>query len=169
MTAGAMKGDRERCLQAGMDGYVAKPIEPELLYDEIVRWTNPSNRPAPDTSAAEAATDGGVIDVNAAKRLCRNDDERMRSLARTLLDESSTLVEDIRIAMDNGDVEAFRRFVHTLKGSAGVFGANAVVNAALRIQDITGCGSLDGVDDPLTQLLNKVDEMMAALQQLADA
>ncbi len=169
MTAGAMKGDEERCFESGMDGYVSKPIDPELLYEEIKRCTRSSAaRPHAQSSNIDEASIADVIDIEVARRLCRNDDQQLRALAQTLLNEAATLMEDIRSSLDEGDVESFRRFVHTLKGSAGVFGAAGVVDAAIRIQDLVTRGSLDGLHDPVTDLLGEVESMMGALSTLSD-
>ena len=170
MTAGAMKGDQERCLASGMDGYVSKPIDPQQLYDEIDRCLSLAEREheaVVESTCCQPASN--VIDINTARRICRNDEQRLRELAQTLLDESSTLVHDIREALEAGDIDSLRRFVHTLKGSAGVFGAGAVVETTLQIHDLIRNGELEKVRDPVADLVREVEAMSRALTALLES
>ncbi len=170
MTAGAMKGDQQRCVEAGMDGYVSKPIDPQLLYDEMdrcLRRATKNHEAASEDTRVRADSD--VLSIDAARHLCRDDEQKLRELARTLIEESKSLVENIRSSLKTGDFDSFGRFVHTLKGSAGVFDARRVVEAALRIQDLLSREELGGIDDCLSELFDEVDVMIDALGAICDA
>ncbi len=213
MTAGAMKGDQERCLESGMDAYLSKPIDPPLLYELVEKYAKPAKEPTDelaedhatnkqsemssencdganegdanaghgnegekidgetnlgDDSATSPNRDGGIIDMEATRDLCSGDEERIAILARTLLDESATLMRDIREAIDADDVATVRRLSHTLKGSAAVFGATRVMDAALRLELMGTNGALDDIEGPWKELEIQVAELSAALQTLID-
>src|SRR5205823_2783165 len=86
-TAHAMKGDRERCLQAGMDGYVAKPVEPEELFETIERIGDDSRRAEEPAAASEPAT--VILDRDAMLRRVGADPELLLEMVETFTQESA--------------------------------------------------------------------------------
>jgi two-component system, sensor histidine kinase and response regulator len=130
MTAHAMKGDRERCLEAGMDGYVSKPIQPHDLNEAIGRIgiVVPDTKPVPSSIAAD--------DVDLVQALARMGDDRdlLAQVAGLFLDESPKQMADLRAAVIRGDCQAMQRLAHTIRGSVGVFGAQAACEAAQRLE-----------------------------------
>jgi HPt (histidine-containing phosphotransfer) domain-containing protein len=139
MTATAMQGDRELCLAAGMDDYVAKPIRPQELFDAIERVTE-SREPLPpaasDRPGAESAIDRSML-------LARFDDdpELAAAVIDTFLQESPRLMSEIRTAFARGDAAALRRAAHTVKGAIGYFG-DAAHRAAARLEALAQDGDL---------------------------
>jgi CheY-like chemotaxis protein len=101
MIAHAMSGDRERCLAAGMDGYLSKPTESRTLFAEVERDAFMSTAPPID-------------EIDLVSRL-HGDKELATEIVRLFADECPTLLQDIRIALDKGDPAAVRRAAHTLK------------------------------------------------------
>ncbi len=170
ITAGAMKGDEERCLEAGTDFYISKPIDPKKLYAAIERFTATSVDV--DCQAAELQiehSDQSVIDITAAAKLCGGDQHRLCELARTLLDETNLLMDEIDQARKSGDIATFCRCAHTLKGSADVFAAKRVVETAINIGKTAGSGNLDQVEELLATLKFEVGRMKSALQGLCES
>jgi CheY-like chemotaxis protein len=149
LTARAMIGDRERCLESGMDGYVSKPVRAEELYkaiDEVVRRPHASNGTSP-AAAAEP-----VFDREAALARVDGDAEFLKVLAQTFLDSAPALLADVRAAVAGGDAKKLRAAAHSLKGSACHFGAQAAVEAALRLEQQGDCGELAGADEAVAVL-----------------
>jgi two-component system, sensor histidine kinase and response regulator len=148
MTANAMQGDRERCLQAGMNDYVAKPIAPDELWRTLQRWIparasrNPAVPPGPPQEAAPAALtseDGlpqGIASLDTALGLSRVAGKR--GLYRNLLQKFVTLEQDaltrISTALDAGDAVTSERIAHTLKSTAGSIGASPLQAAAAELE-----------------------------------
>jgi two-component system sensor kinase len=125
LTAHAMKGDEERCLAAGMDAYLSKPIQIQQLLAALARLVpNRSAEGMPLPPRAPSA----VLD-----RL-GGDEELLAELAALFLREYPPMMENIRAALASQDAEALFRAAHTLKGSVGVFGAEEVVQAAVRLE-----------------------------------
>jgi PAS domain S-box-containing protein len=183
MTAGAMVGDRERCLECGMDGYVSKPIDPALFFDAIDQLTaheaSPSGSPEPqgDQPALQASSrpaaaglddlaDCQVIDLRTARELCCGDDDQVRSLAITLLSECTTLMASIRSAAQSQDANSIRGCAHSLKGAAAVFGAADVVQSAKRLERIGAEQDLGAIDTALAELEAEVARLTGVLQAI---
>jgi Amt family ammonium transporter len=163
MTASAMKGDMERCLAAGMDGYVAKPVESEQLFnaiDNAVRGKTRTNAVDQHVGASEeerkSSADAGteILDLEAAQSRIPGGLRSVKQMARLLVEECPKLLHEIREAFADGDAARLRRGAHTLKGSADVFGARRVVEAARRVELIGREGRLGG---PAEQAVEKLE------------
>jgi CheY-like chemotaxis protein len=153
MTASAMKGDRERFLAAGMDDYISKPFEPPLLRELVGGYAPARDGREIGISASEFVSDDqAVFDVREAERRIPGGRKGMRDMASSLLDECSALTESIRVALANGDAAGVHRAAHTLKGSAALFGAKRLTQAALAIESMGGSGELAGIEAGLERL-----------------
>ncbi len=172
MTAGAMKGDQQRCLESGMDDYVSKPIDPQLLYDAIATCcTTPAcsshqeeNRPA-DSPPAE--TEEGIIDTAAALELCDGDRDRLRLLAETLSAEATDLISQLKSAMESSDAESVQRHGHTLKGSAAIFNAAGVADIARLIERLGAEGNVEDAAKLIQQAESEVAKLVSALSKIS--
>lgn len=140
MTANAMAGDREKALEAGMNDHVPKPIDPELLFVTLARWTKPRTSPAKEPEAVDApapsAPSGSLPDglpgIDLAKGLRRlaGNESLYRSLLVKFHQGYGDMDVKIRETWDAGDAETARRMAHTLKGVAGNLGAETLASAA---------------------------------------
>jgi two-component system, sensor histidine kinase and response regulator len=134
MTASAMKGDRERCLAAGMDGYLAKPIDGGELFETVERFAAPALGGAAPSSVRERVPDG--VDVAALVERLDGDRAAARTMGRLFLDEYPRGLADLRAALAAGDADGLRRAARTLKGSIGLF--RAVGHGAARRLEVIG-------------------------------
>jgi HPt (histidine-containing phosphotransfer) domain-containing protein len=125
MTAHAMKGDRERCLAAGMDGYIAKPIQAHELL-EVIERVVPAPPPAGET--------GPPVDWAVALKAVGGDEDILRELAEVFLATSPRWLEELRASVGRRDTAGVRRMAHTMKGSLGQLGAGAAHAAAQRLE-----------------------------------
>ncbi len=164
MTAHALKGDRERCLAAGMDGYVSKPIRAQTLMEEIERCL-PKTRPA--EPAAEPLA-WQVLDAAALLERIEGDTALLADLARLFREESPKWLAAMRDAIDRGDAPTLERAAHTLKGSAGNLAAHRTVQAALRLEHLGREQNLAPAREALAQLeeeWKRLDPRLAELGQ----
>jgi signal transduction histidine kinase/CheY-like chemotaxis protein len=169
MTAHAMKGDREHCLEAGMDGYVSKPIRPQELFDAVelrcaLEPTAPAERPAPRDGAA---IDGALFNRAAALRNAGGNPRVLRELVQLFVDESARLLPDLHEAVARADAAGVRRLAHTFKGTALIFEAQDLVAAASRLETMGKTKDLEGAPAACTAVAVEVERLLSALQALA--
>ncbi len=121
MTAHAMTGDKERFIQAGMDGHLIKPFKPNELYAAV------EHMPAADIGRPATHVDDllPVLDEKTALEATEGDAELARILQTTCLDEARKLIAAARVAIENGDWETARQCGHSLKSGFGAIGAKA--------------------------------------------
>jgi CheY-like chemotaxis protein len=155
MTAEAMKGDREKCLEVGMDNYLAKPIEPEALYTIVASYpsrvlakastssdgarhrsgTDDTKDAAPSTLVG-ASPHGSFVDWEVARKRTGDDPALLRELVRMTREECPAYLADLRQALQNSDAELLRYTAHKLKGVVSYFGAEAFVEEAFRLEQM---------------------------------
>jgi PAS domain S-box-containing protein len=130
LTAHALKGDRERCLEAGMDGYLAKPIDLDQLVAAVEGLGT-----APAGAAPSAATSGpaGFDEATALARV-GGDRELLREVVRLFRADYPKTLRRITAALRRKDAEELRLAAHALKGSVATFGAAEARQAALRLE-----------------------------------
>jgi two-component system, sensor histidine kinase and response regulator len=161
VTAHAMAGDRERCLEAGMDAYLPKPLRQSDLYELI------------DAIMTDATAEAAAPPVPADLRLeellnvVEGDAELLRSLASIFLEDADTTMSQIREYMSSGDAAALAGAAHRLKGAAAVFGAADVVAAAQVLEGLGRSGQLSAADAACDQLERRLVGLTARLNAVA--
>jgi len=161
ISAHAMRGDRERCLEAGMDAYISKPIHPSEFYRAIEALV-PSGSPSPAKTASPPPAED-----NAAAMLERfgGDPRFFRTLVRTFQKDAATLLSRIERALRRGDAAALASAAHALKGAAGVFGSGAVPDLARRLEASARANLVEGAK----QLTGNLEKEMVRLNRRLDA
>ena len=166
MTAHAMKGDRERCLAAGMDAYVAKPMKAAQLLRAI-----DSVRPSPDPALREdtATSDSSsAFDLSSALENVGDDMALLRKLAGAFLEESVSLMDAVRDAISTGKPEDLCRAAHTLKGAVGVFGPTGAEGLALELEAMGRAGDLGRAEETYAQLEKEIESIRRSLAQMGE-
>ncbi len=167
MTAHALKGDRERCLGAGMDGYVAKPVRAEDLLTEIERHAAPqADSPAEPAAPAPIAAPApdGVLDGTALLAQVEGDTELLAELVMIFLQDCPRLVGAVREAVARGDARALERAAHTLKGTVSNFAAPAATAAALRLEQMGREGNLAQAGEACAALEAEIERLRPLLE-----
>lgn len=163
MTAHAMKGDRERCLLAGMDGYVAKPIRSSEL-ETVIAGVLGTVRPAAAVGNNRSAS---VIDSGALLEGVGGNRRLLQKLARLFLADLPKSVARIKSAFASRDGEELAKTAHALKGSIGNFGAMKAVEIAAEIERIGRTGELDIAQEALSALEVELSAAKKELEKLA--
>jgi CheY-like chemotaxis protein len=155
MTAHVMKGDRERCLAAGMDDYVGKPFQAETLLITIARALGRSTATPPPAPEPAAGTDQPV-DWAQALQTVQGDEQLLREVLSALLEELPTMMESVRTAAAADDAAQLRNAAHTLKGSLGCCGAQAAHAAAYRLETVAAQQDMAQAQESLLALEREV-------------
>ncbi|WP_372896734.1 response regulator [Stieleria sp.] len=167
MTAAAMKGDREKCLQVGMDGYISKPIDPERLTSTLQQISPAESGPAADVMAPATPPEStDVIDLEFAQTRIPGGAQGVKEVAQLLIDECPKMIHEIREGLANQDANQVRRGAHTLKGSADWFAAKRVVATAKRLETYAHDGDLDSASTVLPELEAEVRQLVDAVKEL---
>jgi len=180
MTAHAMKGDRERCLEAGMDAYVSKPLQAQELFaviESVIPTPTVAESGAPgQATLAEAETGtpdqtapaAAVFDRDAALDRVDGNRELLREIIGLFFDEMPGLLSAIQETVTHCDAKALERAAHTLKGAVSNFGAKGAYEAALRLEVIGRGRDLTHSKEAYAELEKEVARLGDALAVLRE-
>jgi CheY-like chemotaxis protein/HPt (histidine-containing phosphotransfer) domain-containing protein len=163
LTAHAMKGDRERCLAAGMDAYASKPFQSEALLAAIEDALAAARGAAP--AAVPRAPGVPAWRPDQAMLRAGGDAATLSELVGLFLGDLSAMMTEIRGAVDRKDADALERAAHRLRGSASFFDARPVVDAAAELEDLAGKGELEGVEERCRELEGRAERLRQALSE----
>jgi HPt (histidine-containing phosphotransfer) domain-containing protein len=139
LTAGAMRGDPEKCLDAGMDAYLSKPIMAADLAAMVERWTELRARSQP---ARLGVLSSSVLDTSSIAGLRELGSDEFRKLVHLFLSDGAVRVAALHSAGTSGDGSAVAKLAHSLKGSAATFGARVLVQRCDHLQVVASSGDL---------------------------
>ena len=166
MTANAMAGDREKCLEAGMNDHLAKPIDPDKLFEALLRWIQARSEssgavtiaeaPKPKAAAEVAPLDIAGINTQTALKRTGGNRQRYESLLQRFAASQTGAVREIRAAIAAKDIETAQRTAHSLKGAAANLGANDLSTAFATVEIAIKTGS------DASAALVEVEKLLAA-------
>jgi PAS domain S-box-containing protein len=167
MTAHALKGDRERCLEAGMDDYVSKPIQPKELAEVLERQleallpgeAHPASGPSPAEEAVEIFGRKALLD-----RL-DGDEELVQGIIAVFMEDLPQLKGRLEKALLEKDATTLERQAHTLKGAAANVEAGALKAVALEIEKAGKEGRLEEAESLLPKLTAEVERLKEVLKK----
>jgi signal transduction histidine kinase/CheY-like chemotaxis protein/HPt (histidine-containing phosphotransfer) domain-containing protein len=171
VTARAMKGDREACLAAGMDGYVPKPIQSKKLMELIAELTGTSSQSSTDADVEPIRGNGdGVLDENALLTTVGGNRELAGELAQIFLQELEPRMQEMSSAIRKGDADRLQFAAHALRGSAASLSATQVTASATALEAMARKGDLSMAESVFACLEDEMEgltERLTILKQEA--
>ncbi|MBI5439764.1 MAG: response regulator, partial [Deltaproteobacteria bacterium] len=147
VTAHALKGDREKCLAAGMDDYLSKPVKPELLYAKIAEWTKPRKR--------------SPVDLDELLQTLGGDREAVRSVVAKMRKEARRQLDEMRAGLETDDAARLGKAAHRLRGSFLLFKAEEAVRLVEELEATAREGDLSRVPAAVGRLASVVEEVLS--------
>ena len=166
LTAHAMKGDREACLAAGMDGYVPKPLRADELLS-VMRELVVERRETAVIAAPSKVEEGDVFNVEQALASVDGDMDLFREVVLLFLEECPKTMAGIHAAIVERDAYRLNRSAHALKGSVANFGARTAFEAALKLEIMGRNGNLALAGEAFAGLTEEMARLKEALEKLS--
>ncbi len=172
MTANAMKGDREMCLEAGMDDYVPKPVNPRELAAALKRhFPRTVGQPDPiEARVDETCEEGGerqpderAFDASFLLEQFEGDTEAVAAVMEVFAEDAPKQIRLLKDALRDHDLDAVRRHAHSLKGAAGNVGASALRDLSLQAENAGSAEDLAGATAAVQSMDQVFDELEAAV------
>ncbi|MDD5390972.1 MAG: response regulator [Gallionellaceae bacterium] len=169
MTANAMQGDRERCLEAGMDGYVSKPVKPEVLYQEIervlgARASESGGAGIATPAPAQEETGLPIYDRGDALSRIADDEELLATLIEMFVADAPNYVNEIDTALQAADWLLLTRAAHTLKGVLATFSARRGEACARALETAAKAGNAAECGKQAAQARIEVEAFLQAIK-----
>lgn len=155
MTANAMAGDKEKCLEWGMNDHIPKPIDVNQLFLTMAKWIKPAHpqtKPLPPSYEIASIPDTSELEVNNTLIRMGGNIKLIRKLVHRFSETQSDVTTRIKAALASGDTQTAKCLAHTLKGLAATIGATLVANRAATLEDMLQRDIIQGRDEELMNI-----------------
>lgn len=158
MTANVMEGDRKKCIDAGMNDYIPKPVRPQVLVEALEKWLTTPEAPSPKPKKKVEKTPTVFDEAGLLERLM-DDEELVKEVLDGFLSDIPKRLDALKEALRKGDAPVAQRHAHTVKGAAANVNAYALRDVAACMEDAAEAGDLETTAS-LMPLLSKEFEIL---------
>ena len=167
MTANAMAGDKEKCLECGMNDHIAKPIDVGQLFTVLGHWIKPK-KPFTDSTIAKVMQDDTVpdipsLDIEKALQRVGGNVKLLRKLINRFHETQADVMARIKLAIKSGDAEGALREAHTVKGLAGNIGAIQMAECAGTVESMLKHAETDMLDESLNAMEMELQSLLGRI------
>jgi CheY-like chemotaxis protein/HPt (histidine-containing phosphotransfer) domain-containing protein len=173
MTAHAMQGDKERCLEVGMNGYVSKPVSPRELADVLERWL--PEEPGVGIQRAGVRSQGAdeppsplIWDRAGMLNRLMDDEELAETITGGFLDDLPRQIQALEAFLNSGDAGGAERQAHTIKGAAANVGGEALYVIASKMEETGKVGDLDAAKERVGELIAAFDHLRHEIWKVSE-
>jgi len=174
MTAHALKGDRERCLEAGMDDYIPKPVSPDIVMDAVLRWfraedpateagpVSPKPSPPPEENK-EDVSESQVLDVAQALAVTGGNPKILKRITSVFLESVPPEVDQLEQAIAAGQQDEAHRLAHSIRGASASLGGARMSDVAFKIERVAQEANLELAGRLITEMRTELSRLMQVL------
>jgi PAS domain S-box-containing protein len=165
MTAHSMRGDKEKCLAGGMDGYISKPIDPETLFAEIDRCCVTSTEWG-DAMPKNSKDSREPIDRVSLLERVEGDQELLTEIIHLFQENAPRLLTAMRDALQSGDMATLERTAHSLKGAMSNLSANAAAATAQQLESDAKNNNVESATENIAEVERAVKQLLQVLMEV---
>jgi CheY-like chemotaxis protein/HPt (histidine-containing phosphotransfer) domain-containing protein len=169
MTAHAMQGDREKCLQAGMNDYISKPVTPQGLSEVLAKWlpsieAGAMHEPETVSPSNMASSEIEIWDVQGMLERMMGDKELAKMIVEGFIGDLPKQIQAMKNFIENKDIVGCERQAHTIKGAAANVGGRALSSAASEMEILAKNGDIIGFQSLLIEMEKKFDQLRNSME-----
>jgi diguanylate cyclase (GGDEF)-like protein len=161
LTANVREGDNDKCLAAGMDDYLPKPLKLDVLRAKLQQWVIPQSD---EPMAAHAAAGNGRIDREVFSELRESVGETFSKIIEYFLEDTPVSLRAMHEAVASRNAQVLADSAHSVKGSAMNFGANKLANLCRKLEELGRSGSIDGATELLQSVASEYEMVKSVLR-----
>jgi CheY-like chemotaxis protein/HPt (histidine-containing phosphotransfer) domain-containing protein len=169
MTAHAMQGDLERCIEAGMNDYLTKPVDPQTLSEVLDKWLPKEPAPvAPEgtTSFSAKKLEAPVFDRAGMMARMMDDEVLAKEVVEAFLNDIPRQIRTLQGCLEAADAPGTERQAHTIKGACANVGGEALRAVAFEMEKAARAGDLDAINARMTELKTQFEKLKQAMEKI---
>lgn len=164
MTANVMQGDKEKCIECGMNDYISKPINTKELEAMLTKWLENSEK---DKKVSESIETRSHLDMNRIEEFFGDDMEMAKEFLEIYIESTTNIINDIIAEVETKNLSKLQSLGHNLKGSSANAGVKSLSEVGFSIESAAKNGSMDSIESQVGNLISIFDKVKAEIANLS--